>query len=220
MSVSYTASYKIESKETSLMPVLIFSLLFHVFIFFVVPIATRMLRRPKTFERPQTFQLVRIPPKTAPVKQRVIDRPKVKKKAVPKKPVPRTKKDTRPVQKKEELEELSELEDVIGAIQQPVSQISLGQPFKYQWYKYAIRAKVESYWKPPFKDDKIAVVLSFTIFRNGNISEVKVKNSSGNTMLDNLAIRAVKLAAPFGKLPHGESKLIIDEWVLRPTTLE
>ena len=103
MSVSYTASYKIESRETSLMPVLFISLLFHVFIFFGVPIATRLLRRPKTFERPQTFQLVRIPPKTAPVKQRVIDRPKEKKKAVPKKQVPKTKKDSRPIQKKEEL---------------------------------------------------------------------------------------------------------------------
>ena len=220
MSVSYTASYKIESRETSLMPVLFFSLLFHVFIFFVVPIATRILRRPKTFERPQTFQLVRIPPKAAPVKQRVIDKPKVKKKAVPKRPVPKTKKDSRPAQKKEEPEDLSELEDILGGpIQQPVSQISLGQPFKYDWYKNAIMLKVESYWKPPFKDEKIVVVLSFTIFRNGNISEVKVKNSSGNAMLDNLAIRAVKLAAPFGKLPRGD-KLIIDEWILRPTTLE
>ena len=219
MSAAYTASCKIESKETSLTPVLVYSFVFHILIFFVVPIATRILWRPKIFERPQTFQLVRIPPKTAPVR-RVIEKQKVKKKAVPKKPVPKTKKDSRPVQKKEKPEDLSELEELLGGIQQPVSQISLGKPFKYQWYKNAIRAKVESNWKPPFKDENISVGLTFTIFRNGNISEVKLKRSSGNTMLDNLAIRAVKLAVPFGKLPHGENKLIIDEWVLRPTTLE
>ena len=201
MSVSYTASYKIESRETSLMPVLFISLLFHVFIFFGVPIATRLLRRPKTFERPQTFRLVRMPPKTAPVKQRVIDRPKEKKKAVPKKQVPKTKKDSRPIQKKEEPEDLSELEDLLGGLPQPISSVSVSAGFKYDWYLRSIEDKVKRFWSPSVNNPNLSVILLFTIFRNGEISDIKIKEGSGNSTLDNLAVRAVKLAAPFGKLP-------------------
>lgn len=200
MSASYTASYKIESKETSLMPVLVYSIVFHVFIFFVVPIATRILWRPKTFERPQTFQLVRIPPKTAPVRRRVVEKQK-KKKAVPPKPVPRTKKDSRPVQKKEEPEDLSELEDLLGVLPQPISAVSVAAGFKYDWYLRSIEDKVKRYWSPSITDPNLSVVLIFTIYRNGEISDIKIKERSGNSTLDNLAVRAVKLASPFGKLP-------------------
>lgn len=201
MSALYTASCKIETKETSIMPVLFFSLVFHVFIFFVVPIATRILWRPKIFERPPTFQLVRIPPKTAPVKQRASDRPKVKKKAVPKKPVPKTKKDSRPVQKKEDMEDLSELEDLLGGLPQPISAVNPIAGFKYPWYLRSVEDKVKRFWSPSINDPNLSVILLFIIYRNGGISDIKIKEGSGNSTLDNLAVRAVKLAAPFGKLP-------------------
>ena len=200
MSAAYTASCKIESKETSLTPVLVYSFVFHILIFFVVPIATRILWRPKTFERPQTFQLVKIPPKTAPVR-RVIEKQKVKKKAVPKRPVPKTKKDSRPVQKTEELEDLSELEELLGGLPQPISAVSVTAGFKYDWYLRSIEDRVKRYWSPSINDPNLSVVLMFAIYRDGKISDIKIKERSGNTALDNLAIRAVKLAAPFGKLP-------------------
>lgn len=201
MSSLYTASYRIESKETSLLPVLFFSLLFHVIIFFVVPIATRILWRPKTFERPQTFQLVRIPPKAAPVKQRVVDKPKVKEKALPKKPVPKTQKDSKPVPKKEEPEDVSELEELLGELPQPISSVSVSAGFKYDWYLRSIEDKVKRYWSPSINDPDLAVILVFTIYLNGEISDITIRERSGNSTLDNLAVRAVKLAAPFGKLP-------------------
>ena len=200
MSAAYTASYTIKTKETSLTPVLVYSFVFHIFIFFVVPIATRILWRPKIFERPQTFQLVRLPPKAAPVR-RVVEKQKIKKKAVPKRPVPKTKKDSRPVQKKEEPEDLSELEDLLGGLPQPISAVSVAVGFKYDWYLRSIEDKVKRYWSPSINDPNLSVVLMFTIFRNGEISDIKIKERSGNSTLDNLAVRAVKLAAPFGKLP-------------------
>lgn len=200
MSTSYAAYSKVESKETSFASVLFFSLVFHVFIFLIIPIATRILWHPKTFERPQTFQLVRMPPKTVPVKQRGIDRPKEKKKAVPKKPVPKTKKDSRPAQKKEEIID-KELEDILGGLVQPISSISPIAGFKYDWYLRSVEDKVKRYWSPSVNDPNISVDLEFTIYNNGEISDIKAKRSSGNSSLDNLALRAVKLAAPFGKLP-------------------
>ncbi len=203
-----TAALPYESKEPPFLPVIIYSLIFHVFVFFVVPVLSRFVWRPKTFERPKTFQLVQIPQKVAPVPEKIIKKPVPRKKVVPKKPVPKTKKDTKPVTK-EKPEDLSELEELLGGLPQPVSQISIGKVFPYQWYINNIQMKVERNWKPSVNDDKISVVLQFIIFANGKISEVKIARSSGNSALDNLAVRAVKLAAPFGKIPvkWGDNKL-------------
>lgn len=203
-----TAALPYESKEPSFLPVIICSLIFHIFVFFVVPVLSRFVRRSKTFERPKTFQLVQIPQKVAPVPEKIIRRPVPREKAVPKKPVPKTKKDTKPVTK-EKPEDLSELEELLGGLPQPVSQITIGKVFPYQWYINNIRMQVERNWKPSVNDDKISVVLQFIIFANGKISEVKIARSSGNSALDNLAVRAVKLAAPFGKIPvkWGDNKL-------------
>jgi TonB family protein len=46
-----------------------------------------------------------------------------------------------------------------------------------------------------------SVVVTFTVFENGNISDVVVSQSSGIPALDNCAIKAVKESAPFGKMP-------------------
>jgi TonB family protein len=200
MSAAYNVSYKIALKETSLTPVLVYSFVFHIFIFFVVPIATRILWRPKIFERPQTFQLVRVPPMAAPVRK-VSEKQIVKKKTVTKRPVPKTIKDSRPVQKKEQTEDLSELEELLGGLPQPISAVSVAAGFKYDWYLRSIEDRVKRYWSPSINDPNLSVVLMFTIYRNGEISDIKITDGSGNAALDNLAKRAVKLSAPFGKLP-------------------
>ncbi len=201
---AYTGEYA--AKETSFAPVILYSLIFHILIFFVVPVLSRFVWKPKIFERPRTFQLVQVPQKAAPVPEKVITQPK--KKTAPKKPVPRKKQETRPV-KKEKPEDLSELEELLGGLPQPVSQISVGKKFPYPWYIRNIQRKVERNWKPPVNDESIAVVLRFTIYANGRISDVSIAKSSGNSVLDNLAVRAVKLAAPFGKIPagYGDNKL-------------
>jgi TonB family protein len=46
-----------------------------------------------------------------------------------------------------------------------------------------------------------SVVVTFTVYENGNISDVTVSQSSGIPTLDHCAIAAVKESAPFGKLP-------------------
>ncbi len=84
-----------------------------------------------------------------------------------------------------------------------------------------IQAKVEKNWNPPLKDEQLSVILLFTIYRSGKISDVKLKKSSGNSMLDNLAIRAIKLASPFGKLPHGYPDNKIDlTYTLIPASMK
>ena len=66
-----------------------------------------------------------------------------------------------------------------------------------------MQQKLERYWNPTTENRSIKVIVAFTIHQDGTISEPSISSSSGNSTLDNLALRAVKLAAPFGKLPPG-----------------
>ena len=220
MSASGASSIGIDSKDPRLLPMFVVSIFFHSVVFVVFPILTQFLSVKRTFERPMTFQLVSVPQmRSIPQKKAegIGEIPKQvteKKKSLPKNPIPATKKSAEGAQKKEDL---SELEDLLGSLPQPISNISIGKPFKYPWYLNTLCAKVENNWKPPIKDDKISVTVGFTIYRSGDISDVALKQSCGNDMLDKLAIRAIKMAAPFPKLPPGEEPLEID-FLLKPTT--
>jgi TonB family protein len=70
--------------------------------------------------------------------------------------------------------------------------------------------KIARFWNPPTENRNLSVVVSFTIFSTGAISQPVIEKSSGDRILDNLAMRAVTLAAPFGKLPPGFSRDRID----------
>lgn len=198
-----------ELKDSSPYKVAIYSVIFHALLIIVAPLLTKLLWKEKEFIRPQTFQLVTME-QPAPVKQK---RKKVKKKKAPiekkvkKTPAPAKKEKVveKAVEEPVEVieEDLDELEDLLDDIPQPLSSISVGKQFPYQWYLNNIRSKVERNWKPPFHDSNKSVKLQFTIFSSGKISNVNVAGSSGNSAVDNLGIRAVKLASPFGKLPSG-----------------
>lgn len=192
-----------DSKESSFLPVIIYSCIFHILVFFVVPLATKFLWRKEMFVRPTTFQLVQVPPQPVTEPQKKVAEKSQKKQPAKRarKPVP--KKNSKPAPQKQRVEDVSELEDLLGGLPQPVSRISVGESFPYPWYLNNVQMKVEQNWKPPINDESLAVVVEFSIYPNGRISEVRVVKSSGNTMLDNLAVRAVKLAAPFGKIPAG-----------------
>lgn len=223
MVYSSTGSFDIQVEyEKSLMPVVMFSVAFHVFVFLIVPLATKMLWRPKQFVRPHTFQLVSMP---AP---RHIVRPVVTEQAKPEKstPVPAVKpaspnetavKKTVPKPRPETEEDVGDLEDLLGGLQKPVSSIDFSNAFPYHWYTRNIAMKVEQNWRPSIRDEEMYVLVSFTIFTSGSISDIVVKKSSGNAALDRQAVRAIELAAPFGKLPPNFSGNLEVDYTLRPT---
>ncbi|MBD3390812.1 MAG: TonB family protein, partial [Chitinivibrionales bacterium] len=99
-------------------------------------------------------------------------------------------------------ENLDELASLLEELPIPTS-VSAPGDFKWNWYIMSVQQKIERNWVPPTQNKNISVVVAFTIFPNGTISDVKLAKRSGNATLDNLAVRAVKLAAPFGKLPPG-----------------
>lgn len=186
----------------SFTPVVVASLTLHLLIFVGIPFVARMLYHSTVYERPKTFTLVNMPVQAAPaIKQIAQNKPKATT------PVPAKKRakgaaksEEKPEEKKDELNEL------LDAIPASVSDISAGQSFKYAWYLNSAMSKVEENWKPPMglTDRKdAAATVQFTILSSGEISGVSITGSSGISTLDNLAVKAVKAAAPFGKLPVG-----------------
>ncbi len=193
----------VPAPEMSFIPVVIASLAFHLVIFAGIPLLARVLYHAEKYERPKTFTLVNMPkaleqPRAAQAAQK---KPKATTPVPSKSRAKRTaKNEEKPQEKNDELNEL------LDAIPKSVSEISPGQSFKYSWYLNSILSKVEENWKPPMgltEKKDASVTIRFTIFASGEISKVTIAESSGISTLDNLAVKAVQMAAPFGKLPVG-----------------
>lgn len=62
-------------------------------------------------------------------------------------------------------------------------------------YKYIMKLqdKVEKNWAPP-KDAKFGEVpvVSFVLHKDGKITDVRLKTSSGNKQVDDLAVKTIK----------------------------
>ena len=89
------------------------------------------------------------------------------------------------------------------------SQIGLAD-FPYTYYLQIITDRVSSNWFTSLVDPGVQgqfqSVVYFKIYRNGQISEVKVQESSGLRSLDLSAIRAVQRSAPLPPLPSDYGK--------------
>jgi TonB family protein len=200
-----------DNGHRSFAPVVIISLVFHLMVFVGIPFLSTLIYRSDKFERPKTFSLVSMSPHVQQIAQQ---KPLVQPKSGAAKPKPKTA--TTPVPKKqnskspakekqkEDTDELNELLSSIPAAS--VSDIAPSQSFKYPWYLNSVVSKVEENWKPPMgltESKNASVTVQFTIFAGGDISSVAVVEPSGISTLDNIAVKAVHMAAPFGKLPVG-----------------
>lgn len=80
-------------------------------------------------------------------------------------------------------------------------------------YKYIMKLqdKVEKNWAPP-KDAKLGEVpvVSFVLHKDGKITDVRLKTSSGNKQVDDLAVKTIKKSAPFAKLPKNVDTDVVD----------
>ena len=71
------------------------------------------------------------------------------------------------------------------------------------FYVGAIKRRVFEKWKNPLgaKNDEAMALVTFRIFKKGNIDKPFIKKSAGNEKLDSLAVRAILDAEPFPALP-------------------
>lgn len=180
---------------------LFFSSLFHLTLFIGIPVCMAIAKSNVRFERPQTFQLV-----TAPSSLKALTPPRQRKLT---KQVRQTvkKESSRPVPSKERIsreENIDELASLLDEIPEP-TRVSVVGEFKYNWYLANIQQKIARYWNPPTENRNLSVEVMFTIHRDGSIDQPSLGKPSGRETLDNLALRAVTLAAPFGKMPAGFS---------------
>jgi TonB family protein len=88
------------------------------------------------------------------------------------------------------------------------------------WYLAGVQQKIWVLWNQQIKSgftQPVAVV--FTILADGSVTDVNVVQSSGATLLDLAAKRAVFSAAPFGPLPkdYGTNRKTIQA-LFRPTS--
>jgi protein TonB len=80
-----------------------------------------------------------------------------------------------------------------------------GVEFPFPWYIEQVLTKLQISWVKPYlgnvESKEYGATVYFVIERNGQVSEVKVEQSSGIESLDRSAQSAVYGAAPFGPLP-------------------
>ncbi|MEC4818010.1 MAG: TonB family protein, partial [Scytonema sp. PMC 1069.18] len=68
-------------------------------------------------------------------------------------------------------------------------------------YLAQLQEKVRQQWIPGLTQSSRRTVLLFTINRTGQVSKLEITSSSGYDVTDEVAINAVKRAAPFAPLP-------------------
>ncbi|MBM3773704.1 MAG: TonB C-terminal domain-containing protein, partial [Acidobacteria bacterium] len=78
---------------------------------------------------------------------------------------------------------------------------------RYGYYVDLLRQRVGQKWRTGDVDARIQVlppaVITFTILRDGSVRQVRLVQSSGNSILDFSAQRAIADASPFPPLPAG-----------------
>ena len=70
-----------------------------------------------------------------------------------------------------------------------------------------LQRRVRRAWFPPNKDYKTAVV-SLKIHADGEVSNLAIKTTSSDSIFDSAALRAIKDAAPFRKLPDAWGNVV------------
>jgi TonB family protein len=82
-----------------------------------------------------------------------------------------------------------------------------GPAFPYPWYLKAIADKLDKQWHPPqaYQSDTVCEV-SFLVHQDGQVDDSSVEKRSGDSVFDQLALRAVLYANPLPPLPSGFSE--------------
>jgi TonB family protein len=79
-------------------------------------------------------------------------------------------------------------------------------------YMADLQRRIKRAWFPPKGHESDRVVLSFTVARNGQMSNLKLEKSSGAEIADQEALKAVQNTAPFRKLPDAADDTISIEF--------
>ena len=80
---------------------------------------------------------------------------------------------------------------------------------RFSWYVEAVQRRISSNWLQSTVDPSIAyaprVVVTFTILRDGTVTNVQITQKSNDYSVDSSAVRAVNASSPLDRLPGGYS---------------
>lgn len=75
------------------------------------------------------------------------------------------------------------------------------ETFEYEWYKARIEQSLKANWRKPFLNKTISTSVHFIIINNGNVKDVTIVKSSGNSDFDRSVLKAIYDSQPFPKFP-------------------
>jgi protein TonB len=85
---------------------------------------------------------------------------------------------------------------------------------KYSWFVDAVRNRISSNWLQSMVDPSVRfaprATVTFQILRDGSIVNIQITHSSGNTSVDNSAVRAILSSSPVTKLPNDYSGQVVN----------
>ncbi len=89
----------------------------------------------------------------------------------------------------------------------PAVTASREERFPYSWYNNFVQSKMHSLWKRPTRAavgrDRASAVVSFRVFRDGRIENIRLQESSGSPVMDESVLQAARMADPLPPLPSG-----------------
>ncbi|MDR2436858.1 MAG: TonB family protein [Endomicrobium sp.] len=75
--------------------------------------------------------------------------------------------------------------------------------FKYPYYISQVRRKIATQWRWAESCGNLRVLIYFKINRDGSVSNISVKESSGNEDYNRNALDTIRRVSPFAELPEG-----------------
>jgi TonB family protein len=75
--------------------------------------------------------------------------------------------------------------------------------FKYPYYISQVRRKVAAQWRWTESYGNLRVLVYFKISRDGSVTDISIKESSGNEDYNRNALDTIRRASPFAELPEG-----------------
>ncbi len=85
---------------------------------------------------------------------------------------------------------------------------------KYSWFVDAVRNRISSNWLQSMIDPSVRfaprATVSFSILRDGTITNIQILHTSGNSSVDNSAIRAIQSSSPVTRLPNDYSGSVVN----------
>ncbi|MFQ6671669.1 MAG: TonB family protein [Candidatus Tectimicrobiota bacterium] len=173
------------------------------------------IQRLKPVERPvpkPVKQKLEPPKQKKPLVAKVVEKPRVRPRPTPT-PLPQPPSQGIPQLRKLPLLSGADLERYARLDQhaQESEVVSLDtRDFRYISYFATIKRQIELVWNYPEEAARAGIfgelMLRFTLLRDGRLEEVRLLRSSGSRILDEEAIRAVKVANPYNPFPKRITK--------------